>query len=74
MTHSPYEAPEMIPEADFAKAREQLRERRRIFAAVFIVLALVCALLVGALHLNESEVQTRHADTRALDQLIGDGR
>jgi hypothetical protein len=46
MTHSPYEAPEMIPEAEFVEAREQLRERRRIVGAVFVVIALVAAGMV----------------------------
>jgi hypothetical protein len=66
MTHSPYEAPEMIPEADFVEAREQLRERRRLIAAVIVVIALVCAGIAGAM-IHRIGTPTQQAENRTLD-------
>jgi len=70
MTHSPYEAPEMIPEVEFVEAREQLRERRRIIVAAIIAIALMCAGIVSVMYVRGTGTTTQHADNRTLEQIM----
>jgi len=69
MTHSPYEAPEMIPEAEFVEAREQLKERRRLLVAVIVVIALSAG-ITSVMYLSATRTSTQQADNRTLEQIM----